>query len=103
MYFWDLQAQTRLKEIEGHQGKITDIVLEQGEQNTIVTASADSTVKIWDVRSSFKHPIYSFEQHQGTVNSVAISPDGNWIASGGDDGSLKIWEIGSGKIVNELP
>lgn len=37
------------------------------------------------------------------MNTVAISPDGQWAASGGDDGTLKIWEIGTGKIVNELP
>lgn len=37
------------------------------------------------------------------VRDIAISPDGRWIASGGVGGSLKIWEMDTGKIVKELP
>jgi katanin p80 WD40 repeat-containing subunit B1 len=34
---------------------------------------------------------------------LAISPDGQWVASGGVDGKLKIWEITTGRAVYELP
>ena len=30
-------------------------------------------------------------RHDGIVQSVAVSPDGQWVASGGWDGLLKIW------------
>ncbi len=32
-------------------------------------------------------------QHDGIVQSVAVSPDGRWVASGGWDGLLKIWAL----------
>ena len=32
-------------------------------------------------------------EHEGIVQSVAISPDGRWVASGGWDGLLKIWAL----------
>lgn len=35
-------------------------------------------------------------QHDGIVQSVAVSPDGRWVASGGWDALLKIWALGSG-------
>jgi WD40 repeat protein/tRNA A-37 threonylcarbamoyl transferase component Bud32 len=35
--------------------------------------------------------------HQGAVASVACSPDGRWIASAGNDGEIKIWDIASGQ------
>ncbi|MFE4599564.1 hypothetical protein ACFRKE_01760 [Kitasatospora indigofera] len=34
--------------------------------------------------------------HTDRVEAVAISPDGNWIASCGRDGRLGVWERASG-------
>ncbi|RMY78934.1 hypothetical protein D0864_09190 [Hortaea werneckii] len=35
--------------------------------------------------------------HEGRVRSLAFDPEGRYIASGGDDGSVRIWEITTGK------
>jgi WD40 repeat protein len=34
--------------------------------------------------------------HQGAVMSVAFSPDGQFLASGGDDGTARLWSIADG-------
>lgn len=100
VYVWSL-GKVQANVLQGHKTAITSIVYEESS-NMIATASKDSNVKIWDLRTSNRQAVFTFEQHTDTVRDIAISPDGRWIASGGVEGSLKIWEMDTGKIVKEL-
>ncbi len=40
-----------------------------------------------------------FRGHEGRVRSLAIDPSGLWLASGGDDGTVRIWELLTGRQV----
>jgi WD40 repeat protein len=41
--------------------------------------------------------------HSGTVNCCAISADGRSIISGGEDCSVKIWDVATGQVRLDLP
>ncbi|KAI5290312.1 Ribosome biogenesis protein erb1 [Ascosphaera aggregata] len=38
-----------------------------------------------------------FRGHKGRVRSLAIDPSGVWLASGGDDGTVRVWELLTGR------
>jgi small GTP-binding protein len=46
--------------------------------------------------------LHTLKGHQGTVNSVAFDPQGVTLASGSGDGTVKLWEVGSGKLLRTL-
>jgi WD40 repeat protein len=41
--------------------------------------------------------------HRGLVTTVAYSPDGKLLASGGQDATLRLWEAAGGKPVRTIP
>ncbi|XP_077446601.1 ribosome biogenesis protein bop1 [Stigmatopora argus] len=40
-----------------------------------------------------------YRGHGGLVRSISISPSGQWLASGSDDGSVRFWEVNSSRCV----
>jgi hypothetical protein len=46
---------------------------------------------LWDIKS--KTPIHTFNGHDGSVDSVAIGKDGNYIVSGSGDTTIKLWQV----------
>ena len=44
----------------------------------------------------------TLQGHNNHVNSVAITPDGNILASASSDQTIKLWDIKSGKCLNTL-
>ncbi|MDM9583595.1 serine/threonine-protein kinase [Nostoc sp. GT001] len=44
----------------------------------------------------------TLQGHENSVLSVAISPDGKTIASSGDDRTIKLWDLATGKLISSL-
>jgi len=58
----------------------------------------------WDrINHVSDQSLMSFIAHQSGVNSVALSPDGKRLVTGGDDKAVKIWDIATGKELVALP
>lgn len=62
-----------------------------GKESVIVSAGWDRKINLWS-QSEFTVK-NSFEGHTDPINSVTISPDGSFIASGGKDNLVIIWNI----------
>lgn len=66
----------------------------------IVSAGWDKVVKVWDMATfGLRRNLVG---HTGYVNTVTVSPDGSLCASGGKDGSAKLWDLTEGKLLYEL-
>lgn len=47
--------------------------------------------------------IHTLKEDDGRVFSVAFSPDGRTLASGGFNGVIRLWHVATGKLIFTLP
>jgi WD40 repeat protein/serine/threonine protein kinase len=73
---------------DGHRSAVQSVALLPGD-HTIVSASDDMTVKLWDVESG--RCMGTLQGHTGKVWGVSISPDGATLATASSDGTVKLW------------
>ncbi len=56
----------------------------------IVTGDPTGVIRVGPITGEEPHLLLG---HEGLVRFLAVSPDGRWLASGGDDGNIRIWPM----------
>lgn len=94
---WDVETGTS-REIASHGTRVKSLALDPSGA-VLVTGSADGVVRVGPVSGEDPHLLYGQGQE---IHSVAVSPDGRWIASISDD-LIRIWPMPEGRLLHTLP
>eukprot|EP00703_Trepomonas_sp_PC1_P000896 JAP95710.1 WD domain, G-beta repeat-containing protein [Trepomonas sp. PC1] len=86
---WDVRSSQLLQHYSCTSGQVNDVCFGGGDKYMI--AGTDQGLKILDVKRG--RSLYTIKGHEGPVTSVAYSPDGSVIASGGQDGRVLLFEV----------
>jgi cytochrome c len=74
----------------GHGGPIKGLAY-SASQRLVVSTSFDYTAVVWAT-----NPIRELKRlvaHDAAVNAATFSPDGNWLATAGDDNQIFLWRV----------
>jgi guanine nucleotide-binding protein subunit beta-2-like 1 protein len=91
--------------LEGHGGWVTSIATTAENPDMILSSSRDKSVIVWQItkdEESYGVPRRSLRGHNHFVSDVVISSDGQFALSGSWDGTLRLWEIGTGKCTRRF-
>jgi guanine nucleotide-binding protein subunit beta-2-like 1 protein len=88
-------------EEQGHTDWVSCVRFSPNTGNpTIVSGGWDKLVKVWNL-SNCKLKT-NLAGHSMGVHSVTVSPDGSLCASGGRDGTVRLWDLNEGKHLYSL-
>ena len=77
------------REITSHGQSLRSCALDS-TGTVLVTGDLSGVVRVGRLTGDEPHLLYG---HTGPITSVAVSPDGKWIASGSDDGTIRLWPM----------
>jgi WD40 repeat protein len=90
---WDAKAGKQLQEFRPQGNKISDLGFSPEGETLFVAGSAG--VHLYALRE--KSAGRELSGRIGGVFAAAVAPDGRMLATGGQDGAVRLWEIASGK------
>lgn len=110
---WDPQdsAQPLIK-LEGHTGSVSQAIFSP-DGHLIATTSDDFTTRVWKPSTAATNAgqqsaqvwerggndpsTIVFYGHTGHVSAATFGPDGSWILTTGDDGTVRVWGTATGQ------
>ena len=94
---WDVRKGTEVRSLPGHSFYASAVAFSP-TNNIIASCSIDKTVKLWDIRigKEIPIPITGLTKPQ---NTLAFSPDGQTLAVGGDDNTIRLLNIQQNSVV----
>jgi WD40 repeat protein len=117
---WDIETGKLIRTLKGDDDRLSSLSIDKKvfsvafspDGHTLASGNWDKSITLWDVDTGkvlhfIKGRTKRFwgliddhgEGHEDLVNSVAFSPDGNTLASGGFDDAIKLWDVSSGKLL----
>ena len=98
---------TLVREYNGHQGSVYSVDAGRvplrsanNRMTMIASGSADTSVVIWSLRSGNRYE--TFNESTDAVYAVEFSPNGEFVAAGGRDGKVRLYNLRKRALTHEF-
>jgi WD40 repeat protein len=86
----------------GHKSWVGTFSFVPGPEKQIVTGGHEGKLVWWNAFAPAPAATRTIEAHKGYIRAIAVSPNGQLVATGGNDNLVRIWSAADGTLVKEL-
>ena len=86
--------------LKGHTKKVNRVIYHPSGENTVITASYDATIRIWDVPTS--QTIKLLRVHDGPVTGLSLHATGDYVLSTSTDQHWAFSDIRQGQLIAKV-
>ncbi|MCS7272544.1 MAG: hypothetical protein NZ550_00155 [Fimbriimonadales bacterium] len=90
---WNAANGALMRTLSGHGGSVLSVAI---GANLVATGDTAGQLRLWNPTTG--QTVRVIDTQQGSILALAFSPDGTLIASGGADGTVKLWRIAEGTL-----
>lgn len=95
---WDTEVKKKVRTMKAHRERIGSL---SWNQHLLTSGSKDGMIYNHDVRQK-NHLVGTLKGHEQEICGLKWSPDGKYLASGGNDNLVHIWNVNSNKFLHKL-
>jgi WD40 repeat protein len=95
----DTRTGRPMHDLPGHVGPVLLVGFSADGKELI--SAGDTTLRCWDVKSGKEN--CRLCGHENPISNAAMTADAAVLASGSDDGTVRVWDRASGKQLHRLP
>jgi WD40 repeat protein len=96
---WDAQTHHLLGQPLGPRSRVRALAFRPTDGQLLVTGGCDKIVRLWDLTQG--QCVWELNGSQGTITTVAWSPDARCIAIGSDDWTARVHDANTGKLTGQ--
>ncbi|EFJ46224.1 hypothetical protein VOLCADRAFT_81959 [Volvox carteri f. nagariensis] len=91
--FWEATSGCCYRTLQYAESQVNK--LEITADKTRIAAAGNPQIRVFDVNSNDPNPLLTYDGHAGNVTAVGFHKDGKWMYSGGEDGTVRVWDTRS--------
>jgi WD40 repeat protein len=101
VHVWDAEKGQLVRALNGQKGGISRVLYSRDGKRLIAAGgSFDPSIYVWDIER--EKPIHRLEGHRDYIDSIALSSDEKLLASASRDGTLRLWNLATGKETKQF-